>query len=850
MLPRATTFPVAMAWPLSLYLATSEGGCRAFRVDALAVQLPSTRKLLAVRFQARRSRIGRHCPDSMEVPVKNPQLVSPRFRMPTDPRHLQYSALFNSPTSSALSLVHSMPVELIMAQSPLQLLEKKDDKGGPSFFSGILKFLKFKPAEIERMEKFVGAVGKLAATVSWVVGAVTTVKALLEFTGVLDKDDEAEKLQQDIALKVDAIYRYLQATEKKDQFELAVKWRSEVQRIRNSIANLALSRSASNLDTLGTASGNLMREAINPMLAVPMGDIPFIRSTYGGYPSPHTFENQTPDHWTDYALPLWMGTTGNEPVSLTLSADLAAGIWDPGYYLDVLIEAVGVRLTTLAAVEPAFRSTGYDRTDLWSIHNGLSAFISRWEKCLFKTMIIGPLAPEADSYGDHRIYHPWIGTPEGFHSAAMEFGNPPALPLGAVDPVSGVVAFDAFWREGLQLHFNALQNYWVVRNYDQAVSAAYAAQSVMLALVWEQCGLRRVRELRDSVYALIGPPSGGSEFVILSDPSFTRDDITGRTSGGLTVAAAEEEVDLGEIGGFAGKPGKKYKAKRVLQYTVKRFRVPMARRMDVSKIQLGYRLRFVVGHGDGYVSPPAIDVNAVLTDYSAASHPTEVLPLFPTESQVHDLQSDTAAVYDVLQSDVFSAKEEDLFESTGTVPGKHRLYLNRRRGKVAARVQIAFELDTRHPDHPFVGFANVAVGSLHAGNQPNTGSQLNGFILHLDVYEKRVAAPIDPPRDEIREDLVASMNVHLAPSFLVVDPEYFKDREACLAALGAAVESIDKRYRRAKARLGPLEPIMQIDRVAQEQKLIVDTYQELLARRPEVAQRLEDTFAVPMLRQR
>jgi hypothetical protein len=94
------------------------------------------------------------------------------------------------------------------------------------------------------------------------------------------------------------------------------------------------------------------------------------------------------------------------------------------------------------------------------------------------------------------------------------------------------------------------------------------------------------------------------------------------------------------------------------------------------------------------------------------------------------------------------------------------------------------------------------------------------------------------------------MNVHLAPSFLVVDPEYFKDREACLAALGAAVESIDKRYRRAKARLGPLEPIMQIDRVAQEQKLIVDTYQELLARRPEVAQRLEDTFAVPMLRQR
>src|SRR5262249_20366989 len=161
-------------------------------------------------------------------------------------------------------------------------------------------------------------------------------------------------------------------------------------------------------------------------------------------------------------------------------------------------------------------------------------------------------------------------------------------------PVSGISAFDPVWRDGLELHFT-LQNFWVVWNYEQATNSAYTLQAAMLALVREQCGVKRLRDLRDHVFSLIGPPSP-SEFVTIPEVKFSREDITGTRSGpqSVTWAPADEQVDLGVIGQFAGKPNKKYKAKRGFQDCLKRFRVTMARRMDVSKIQLGYRLRFTI----------------------------------------------------------------------------------------------------------------------------------------------------------------------------------------------------------------------------------------------------------------
>jgi len=110
-------------------------------------------------------------------------------------------------------------IRLTAGGGALQTLDKKDD--GPSAIASVLKFLKYTPEQIDRIEKFIGTVAKVAGAVSWVFGAVTSIKDVLTSLGVLEEDDKAAKLQQEIAVKVDAIYKYLLATDRKLQFEQA-----------------------------------------------------------------------------------------------------------------------------------------------------------------------------------------------------------------------------------------------------------------------------------------------------------------------------------------------------------------------------------------------------------------------------------------------------------------------------------------------------------------------------------------------------------------------------------------------------------------------------------------------------
>jgi hypothetical protein len=770
------------------------------------------------------------------VRVKNPPSLPAPHWLLQELQHSEARARLQASAASSFLGQSSMTlVRLSAGGGALQVLDKKDD--GPSAVATVLKFLKYTPEQIDRMEKLIGTVAKVAATVSWVFGAITSIKDVLTSLGVLEEDDQAAKLQQEIAVKVDAIYKYLLATDRKLQFEQATGWRIDVQRVRTSIANLALSRTQENLSKLWDESSELMR-AIGAMLDLSRGDIAFVRQTYGGFPSPHTYVNELPQHWTDYAFPFWMTTTQGVPVENANGVDLASRIWDPGYYIDVLIEAIGVRIAALTALEPAFRSTAQDRGDLRAIHVGLKGFIDKWEQSLFKTTVVGPLDPQTDMLGEHRIHHPWIGPDPLTLSQPTTGAYPPALPLGVIDPVSGVTAFDPFWRDGLVLSYRSDGNYWVVDNYAAAVAAAYARQSQMLQEVRELCGLNRLRTLLESVYALIGVP-GASEFVSIAEPGFSRADITGATAGGVQAAAADEEVGLGIIGDFAGKPGKKYKARRHFQYSVKTVTVPMARRMDWSRIQLGYRLHFRVGPPGASAAGSPIDVNQELVKYSAAASPFDPWVPFPTAPLAFDLTSDAAGVYEVLQSGVFSEHEESLFDTTGSVPGKQRLLLDRRSGSVRARVEIAFAFDAADPNHPFVGSADLKVGVLDPRSHPG------GFLLDIDVYETRNLALGNPERDEVQEVFVERLRLHFAPSFLVVEPDYFKDREAGLEAMGAAMDSVSKRFSESKLRLGPLEPIELVSRAARYQELVVTSYTNHALESPEAAAALKARFAVP-----
>jgi hypothetical protein len=216
------------------------------------------------------------------------------------------------------------------------------------------------------------------------------------------------------------------------------------------------------------------------------------------------------------------------------------------------------------------------------------------------------------------------------------------------------------------------------------------------------------------------------------------------------------------------------------------------------------------------------------------------MEVFPSEPISFDLQSDSAAVYDVLQTAVFSVDEERLFENTGAVPQKQRLFLNPRDGKVSAHVDISFEFDAANNAKAFVGFANVRVTA------PNPESAPGGFILDLSVYETRNIGLMYPPSNDVREIAADSVRLHFAPTFLVVEEDYFTDRKAGIGAMQAAMDHVSQRFSESKARLGPGEPIEQVEHVARYQQWLVDAYAELAGRAPAEMKALEETYAVPV----
>src|SRR5207244_2513489 len=99
-----------------------------------------------------------------------------------------------------------------------------------------------------------------------------------------------------------------------------------------------------------------------------------------------------------------------------------------------------------------------------------------------------------------------------------------------------------------------------------------------------------------------------SEFVDLKEAVFFSD--------GPRLVEPVENLGLGVIGAFAGKPDKIYPAHRYHQHIVKKFRIPMARRTDASKIQLGYRMVVSVGGHSG-------TANIVLCEYSRLNAPEQ-----------------------------------------------------------------------------------------------------------------------------------------------------------------------------------------------------------------------------------
>jgi hypothetical protein len=713
-----------------------------------------------------------------------------------------------------------VPLVSVMGGQPVLKGGKKggDGEEEADALTKALTYLKFTDEEVARITELVAAVASLATVVGWVGTAILTIKAVLSFLGVFGKEEDPQfNLMKAIGDKVQRIYGYLDHTNRRDQYLKAVQWRTQISEIRNGLSNLALSRSQSNLDAL-VANTKFLRGAIEEMLAPVNGEIPFMRSTYGYQ------ETYPPTHWIAATLPFYMLRSDGAPIDYRdANKELGTMIWDPGYYIDVLFEAIGVRIAALAALEPAFRSTGYDRESLREMYAGIVGFIDRWNRSFFLTRIAGPIDPAVDPFsGGHRIainpYEAW-SSPESM-----------SIPLGVVDPVSGMFVLEPKYSDGFALRrYSYIWSnggetaYFVVDNYDAAVAKATKLQEAMRQEIRTRCGINRLYTLMHAVWSLIVGPIQ-SEFVDLTDATFA--------SGALTQQALPEHLSLGIIGDFASKPGKKYMAHRYFQDVVKKFRIPMARRTDLSQIQLGYKLVVSVGGADGTAA-------IVLCEYSAPNAPRQDLPLFPTGTRSETLLAPSAVVYDVVQSSVFSIDDEDIFEKTGSVPGgkwrpysvpspgKQRLYLEPRPGSVRLQIDVTFEFNVQNPDHPFIGYADVEIASLDATAHPY------GFIATVQVFETVVAAVDNGSRDVVQSQPADSMTLHFPSSFLVVEKDYFADRDEGYAAMDRILGSINERYVRAKAALGPIAPIERVSRQALVEQTLAEIADATVRERPE-----------------
>lgn len=283
----------------------------------------------------------------------------------------------------------------------------------PSDLEKTLMHLKFDPKAIADITSVVGLVSKIATVAGWAVVGIETTKKVLEFLGVLEPEPDAtKKALEDIKKRIEQLYKYLEDEAEEAEYKEAVHWRSQLSTIRNELANLALSRSQSNLQSMVDIRRDLMT-LIQNMLSPGWGDIPFRRSVYNYAPGTN--------HWLDIAFPFHMTKSNGASVPSYGSPDeeMKTRIFDPGYYLDVLIRAISLRIATLATMEPAFRSTGYDRENLRTIYFGLGEFIDKWNASFLLTTIEGPLDPTFGMLSNPLVY------------------QPSGIPMGVVDPVSG-----------------------------------------------------------------------------------------------------------------------------------------------------------------------------------------------------------------------------------------------------------------------------------------------------------------------------------------------------------------------------------------------------------------------------
>jgi hypothetical protein len=695
-----------------------------------------------------------------------------------------------------------------------------------------LQVLKLGPDDVKKYHELVGTAVNIASAVVWVVGAVNAIASVVDY--LFPEKSETEKRLEHISMRVDQIYGYLAAQERKGLYIEAVDWRENIDTVRNAINNARISRSPLNLQALVARKDQLDMD-LGKMLDPGRADIAFLRAVYGFGPE---HNGAAGAHWIGACISPYMTLANGASINYRYPEhELKTTIWDPCHYIDILVSGLIDRLLLLATTEPAFRATYYDMEQIRNLANGLTAFINKWRASL---IVANPLAG-IDGAG--LMHHAETSAPNG-------------VAIGAVDPVTGVAFYHGLWAgfPYVEVWKGSISAQGVpdeTRAKDPAAARAAALdlQARLLDGTIRVSGISKFVELRARLQEILTFATVGSDFVKLPNASFHLIEMEG-------PPAQPEQVDLGFIGLYSKNPNKKYAGQRYWQSIEKKFRFAMPVRTDVTYVQVGYRIEFG-------------DRNLELIPFSRAPG-YGTAPRFPSNPISMEIRAADWTVYDVYQSKLFRAKDENDFEggvdagSAMAAPfnpsgfnagigslqpaGKavsylpidfvspERLFLNEKKGPVALKIDVTFESDLNNEKQPYVGHATISIRNLEPELCPG------GIILPVAVYETRVV----DKNGRTEEFLADRMTIHLVPSFLVLGSEYFQDRRDGMAAIDSIYGGINRKYAISDLQIIPVDPEWAVRRKGLEEVAKINAIGRFAREEPEVAFEILRNYQTPI----
>jgi len=620
-----------------------------------------------------------------------------------------------------------------------------------------LKFLKFSPEDAEAFYKLIGSGIKIATSIMTVIGVISSVADLAKKLGLLGPAEKSvEDRLEALSVRLIQIYGYLATSSRRGLYNEARPWRTATTLSRQSRWSAQISRSSSFLQTLIDRM-EALDSAIAQMVEPESGKVSFLRSVYGYVPGT--------GHWIDAAKAPFVGLANGAamPEYNNPGQELQAEIWDAGHYVDELASSLRERVLATAAIEPAFRSTGVYRKFFSDTEEALRKFIERWRGAF---LIANPSA--------------CIGQDGELRSPISPAGTSGIL-VGATDPVTGISSmqlWDQFPIKYITYTFGMAYGGGPQRSVAvdpvAALATALAEHARLVDQVVKASGIDRLRKLQIQ-YAFLAQPVLESEFVRLPVAKFHFVDWMLASFAGEAAT-----VDLGDLKKFTSDPTKTYPATRYYRQMEKTFRFRMARRTEISRIQLGYMLRIE-------------DVDIELCPYSR--RPAEGFPNlpFPTEPIEQTLRL-TLPIADCCQTSHFSAAMEDSFEKEGG--STDRVFVQHGTGEAEIQVSVAFVPLVGGLDDAHAGEAVVTIRNLRPHDRRDA------FKLRVAVYETVTGAETEPR--EIEADY---MTIHMTPSYLIVARDFIDDYWRAFETMIKTIKGINDRFNLDQIPFGPPEPM-------------------------------------------